>query len=1242
MNRPASPRQGSLNARRLPAIGATPSVAILIAIAGTLGACATDPRSASSPATPAAPAPIVVERPADSTVPRAIWVLREAATKAPKSAATRQLPPPPGIDPTRISPTPAADTNAARSLDELVPELAKSVSLTAPTDAEPTDEAKSEAVRLYINGRTALASGDAQQAQTLLTEAAGKDPTAAAVWRELAEAQLRLGRRALASSSYLQAARRGLDEARVWLALGRDSQQRSDPKKAAAYFAKARLAPDATADAGMPFVIDSELGQTLLALGYPGAAATALAKAAELPDTFTAQTNLRQDLGEVYRRRGELLELAGDIELRRGQAALALDRYTVASKLPSLDPGSSLLRLVYASALVGDESRGAEALVDRILSSGGWIEDRQLLLVNYLAANTDLGPALARAFAVLPQDLADAKVTLTPTLESRLLRARAAADIRGGVALLRNHLATHPRDTQVAADLFARVSTNPSTLAAQALSLADVAPQAAVRLADALVAEGRGLAAARDAIRSRASTPGQKILQSWLELRLGRPDLAWKAVEGLQAAALSDPEARAVALGVQLRAALDTGSFTAATRVLETLRTDESLPLSLRASSLLDAGETDAVKKLAAGYTTGNIPEDADERIGTAELLARHDRASDAADLLNLTLAADRYDERAHQSLLALYLPGGPLRDDAKIAAASRALRDAIPTSRVIRWLATGELARRELWTQAENSLIALSEESAPDPALIDQLVICWERQNVQQRDAVGENPVLNRAAAWLDAKLQRHPESVYLLAAKARIEELSARPASAEKRLAEITEKFPIGGVARQRERLLRGPLKDPAAADKLALNRLDHLPRGVDESLELAELHASAGRSADAAAAIAKGIPASALLNSTQRERLLALVNQQAAAATKDEAGAAAADALTLLDHVATLRLELPRAVREARLTLLATHRPTDIDALVAAAGELARLFPDGATQIVARTADRLTKSSAPGGAPRFLRDSLSSIKEPTTQVYAYLFYFLTARFGTAADIAPSVALLSSPEHAAIVPELAAFQDQDDVPAAADAKITHILYRIANNATLESRTDLAVDLYKAVLARDPNHAMSANNLAYHYIEFDGDLSEAERLLTIAYGQNSSASSILDSFGWLRYHQGRLKDGRDDVGNLVEPGALSLLARALETPDGADNAVIADHYGDALWAAGEKQKAKDMWELSRVSAKRTVDQINSARSQPGVDPEAFKVQLNEFKKTLGAVDDKLKAVAENREPPITPRRGLK
>ncbi|HLO41545.1 MAG TPA: hypothetical protein VK176_11025, partial [Phycisphaerales bacterium] len=519
-----------------------------------------------------------------------------------------------------------------------------------------------------------------------------------------------------------------------------------------------------------------------------------------------------------------------------------------------------------------------------------------------------------------------------------------------------------------------------------------------------------------------------------------------------------------------------------------------------------------------------------------------------------------------------------------------------------------------------------------------------WERQHAQQRDAGSDNPVTQRAAAWLDTRLQRHPQSLYLRAARARIDELAGRPEQADKDLAALLEQFPIAGVSKQRERLLRGPLKDPAAADKLALARLDRTPRSVDDSLELAELHASASRTADTVRAISQGIPATALFNTQQRDRLLALLNQQTAAAIADEKGAAAADVLTLLDHASTLPLELSRQTYEARLNLLATHRPHDLNALVAAATQANTLYPDGSTLLVARTADRLTKSAAPASAPRFVRASIPSIKQPTVQLYLYLIYLLTPRYGDGSDIQATIDMLGAPERQALVPEIAAAGDDggDPVPSGRDAQLTHILYRMANRATLDDRADFAATIYRIVIEREPRHAMACNNLAYHLIEHGGSLDEAELLLTVAYEQDQRASSILDSYGWLRYHQGKLRDGRDAAGNLVEPGALSLLARAMETPDGADNAVIADHYGDALWSAGERQKAKDMWELARVSAKRFVDQINAARSSPNGDPDAFRVQLAEFRKTLQQADEKLRAVAENREPPIAAMRGVK
>jgi len=135
MNRPASPRHGSLNARCLAAARSVPPVALLLTLAGTLGACATDPRQTSSPAATTPQAAIIVDRPADSTIPRAIWVLREAAPRSSPQTAARTQPPPPGIDATRIAAPSASDPNASRPLDELVTDLATSFTLSAPTDA---------------------------------------------------------------------------------------------------------------------------------------------------------------------------------------------------------------------------------------------------------------------------------------------------------------------------------------------------------------------------------------------------------------------------------------------------------------------------------------------------------------------------------------------------------------------------------------------------------------------------------------------------------------------------------------------------------------------------------------------------------------------------------------------------------------------------------------------------------------------------------------------------------------------------------------------------------------------------------------------------------------------------------------------------------------------------------------------------------------------------------------------------
>lgn len=1170
--------------------------------------------------------------PADADKPRIIQELRRTKRAPTDVSHSATLAPPPGIDASRVKAMTPGEIDAKpelkRPLSEVTPEFASKVSMPKAADAEADDETRAEAVRLYIAGRSALLAGDATQAQALLTDAAGKDPSEGAVWRELAEAQYKLGRRALAISSYTQAARRGLDEARVWWMLGKDAAQKSDLSRAAAYLARAKSAPDLTSDPALSYIIASDLGETLAKLGYSRAASEALIEAVALPETFTENTNYRTELGEVYRRRGEFLEQAGDIAMRLGEPETALEYYARAIEYPSLDPGATLVRYIYASALRGDPLKAAELLADRILEADGWIEDRQLLLIRYLSENTDAGPALARALAVLPEDL---RQPLTPTLESRLIRARAAAD-PNGAELLRRYLERNPQDSDAATDLIAISSDSGAGKAA--LAVADASPTSAVRIADAVARDGRLLDSSFSTIERNAKSPGERTLAAWLLSHLGYSQRALSMAREIDAERVADPQSRAVLLGVQLRSALDAGDYEFARKLTDRLKAESELPFAVRAGSLLEAGEDAFVIDAANALDIGSLPADPVERIATAEILARTGRAKDAEGILESLIAADRFDERAYQSLIALYLPTGPLKDEAKLAAVSRRLRDSIPSSRVIRWLVAGELAHRQLWSQAESSLISITEESGPDPVLIEQLVVAWERQTTG--DAESRAAVLARADAWLSEKLDAYPGSVALVAARARVLELSGNAPEAEALLADLLSRYPIDSVARQRERLVGVTLKEPERARTLTSDRLNRTPHSADDSIELAEFMAAAGDNRGAADAILQGLPPGALLDSAERQRLIALLNQQVGAAVTDESGDSARAAISLLDHCVALGVELTRPLQESRLALLATFAPTEIDALVRAARQMVQQYPDGSTLLLARTADRITKSASPESAPRFLRETLAFVPEPTTDLYKYLAYFLTAKYGQLSDVRALIPLLEDPARAVIVSELASDGGMD-VPASHADRVTLVLHNIASSATLRDRSPFAMEIYRVVLERDPRHAMTCNNLAYYLMEHGGDLAEAERLLTIAFAERPDTASILDSLGWLRYKQGRLRDTRDSSGNTTETGAISLLSRALEARDGTDNSVIIDHLGDALWAAGEAQRARENWELANVSARRLIDQILAVRAQRnlGEDDETYKVELAELRTVLEQSDQKLKAIKEGKEPKV-------
>lgn len=115
------------------------------------------------------------------------------------------------------------------------------------------------------------------------------------------------------------------------------------------------------------------------------------------------------------------------------------------------------------------------------------------------------------------------------------------------------------------------------------------------------------------------------------------------------------------------------------------------------------------------------------------------------------------------------------------------------------------------------------------------------------------------------------------------------------------------------------------------------------------------------------------------------------------------------------------------------------------------------------------------------------------------------------------------------------------------------------------EQRDDLAqleTDL-RQILRDDPEHAMAMNALGYTLADRTSRLDEALQLIRAAHKLQPDDAATLDSLGWVHYKLGQPKN------------ALPWLEQAYAAyPDPE----VAAHLGEALWALGEKRKARKLW----------------------------------------------------------------
>ena len=120
----------------------------------------------------------------------------------------------------------------------------------------------------------------------------------------------------------------------------------------------------------------------------------------------------------------------------------------------------------------------------------------------------------------------------------------------------------------------------------------------------------------------------------------------------------------------------------------------------------------------------------------------------------------------------------------------------------------------------------------------------------------------------------------------------------------------------------------------------------------------------------------------------------------------------------------------------------------------------------------------------------------------------------------------------------------------------------RVAGDDLVGAEADL-----RRILSFDPNNSQALNALGYTLADRTDRHSEALAFIQRALELSPDEGAILDSMGWVQYRLGNPEK------------AVEYLARAYEQ---ADDAEIAAHYGEVLFANGEVEKAHEVWLKAR------------------------------------------------------------
>ncbi len=1081
----------------------------------------------------------------------------------------------------------------------------------APEPIETGGVATAESIGLFITGRAKLLAGDLAGAIEDLRAAATIDPSAAEPWRAMGDAHRRLGDGLSAVAAYRRALELDPFDAESLLRVGLWSMDRGDHEAAVDALGRARrlIAEAGPRDPGLAIVLDYHLGRALIAMNERHAGAALLAGALDLPDQFDSPTAYAGELEFVYRTRYEAWVEAGDSLLYIHNMSGALDAYKRAAELPSLDPAGVLPRLIHAAMRIGDAAGAARIAVDALRAGADVSGERLLPLVRHITKHSGIGATLAAAIEAERASLGAAEIRRLGSLYARAA-ANAADSDSAAARILRGWLAEHPSDTGAVADLFALAGSDDAAIAEETIRLIESAPANEARYAQTMLERFPSVAAALDATAQSPASAASTLLRARVLQRLGRLN---DAITALASAQVSQGPIRAVIATVRIEVLASAGRLAEAERLLpEVGSASEPMRSLLLARALTPLGRMeealDTLRAALAKDTAMSLagdPRELDAAMFASNLAWGLGDAEGAETFARRALANDPAYEPAHARLIDLFAPGGPSEDPRLLAESVRALREADPSSRTLRWLRARELAGAGQLDRAARELRGLADED-PDAPVVDLLTAIWMRlgQTVE-------------AETWLRARIAERPNAAGPVRGLARLLANDDRAEQAVALLDDWITRYPADDdAARQAESILRDNLARTEEADRRTLARLEDRPRTLSRAVERAPALVRLGDAAAAADDLLESLPGARIsAPALDLVRALFLINQSA----REGLGPTLDVALRLTAHVFERVDPMPVELYDQRLDLMARVKaPAEESGDILVSG--INLHRERASELAAVAVARLATLDQPEAATRVAERAYTRLLDPDARFFAT---WVQATWLGADHIAATRAIRAIAGADLAFETLRTLQAVN--PARGDRGNAELaMFTGDTYAGRDAPFEAVVAMYELALEFDPNHAVAHNNFGYYLAEEGVRLAEAERLIRRSLELNPNDPFATDSLGWVLYKQGILTDERDETGRLIREGAVSVLLRASAMPINQASPEVIDHLGDALWAAGDRDRAQNRWRAA-------VALLEESIAAAGVRRQPTETFVSDLQRVRAKLDD----AAAGREPKI-------